>query len=278
VERNLKGIKVINIGYNLPAPLAASKLANWGAHVLKIEPPGGDPLKEFCPAWYLAMVEKQEIINLDLKTKNGLRQLYDHLTKCDIFLTSSRLSSIDRMGIGWDFLHSTYPNLCMISIVGFLPPNDDIPGHDLTYMAMANLLNPPEMPRSLYADILGAERVVQAVFSLLLHRQVYGIANLELVPLGDSLDDFKAPLEFGLTRPGGILGGGEPRYNIFRSKDGWLALAALENKFWSKIKKEFHLSGGNITKDKLQNIFSQKTTAEWISWANDKDIPLVEIP
>ena len=96
MERILEGIKVVNIGYNLPAPLAASKLVKLGAQVIKIEPPNGDPFHHFCSSWYKEMTINQKIITLDLKTNHGKKRLQAYLEDSDLFLTSSRPSSLIR--------------------------------------------------------------------------------------------------------------------------------------------------------------------------------------
>jgi alpha-methylacyl-CoA racemase len=277
VNQTLQGIKIVNIGYNLPAPLAASKLAKLGANVIKVEPIGGDPFKKFCPDWYQELVTGQQIINLDLKTTEGIDILQTQLKNCDIFLTSSRMSSLSRMGLHWEHLHIIYPNLCMASIVGSPPPNEDIPGHDLTYQAQANLVYPPNLPKSLFADIFGAELVVQAILGLVIRRNIYKESGFEMVSLSSALDDLKMPIHYRLTIPGGMLGGGNPRYNLYQTSDGWVAIAALEEKLWQNLVNALNLEGAEITKFTLQNIFSQKTAHDWKIWALQRDIPLVEI-
>lgn len=277
MNKSLLGLKIVNIGYNLPAPLAASKLTQLGASVIKIEPIGGDPFHTFCPDWYQELVAGQKVLELDLKTKEGIKVLHSHLNDCDVFLTSSRISSLSRMGLHWGYLHPTYPNLCMVSIVGSPPPKDHIPGHDLTYQAQANLVNPPNLPISLFADIFGAELVVQAILSLVIQRNINKESGFEMVSLSNALEDLKLPIHYKLTIPGGMLGGGNPRYNLYQTNDGWVAIAALEEKLWQNLVNQLNLEETEITKYTLQNIFSQKSASDWENWALQRDIPLVAI-
>lgn len=274
MDNLLDGINIVNIGYNLPAPLAASKLAQWGAAIIKVEPPGGDPFQALCQNWYEALIQGQQVLKLDLKSPPGRDKLHRLLQNCDLIITSSRLSSLAKLGISWEDLHSIYPQLSMLSILGFPAPNDELPGHDLTYQAEANLLNPPQLPRSLYADLFGAERAAQAALGLILSQIRTGKTNFEMLALSDAVEDLALPLNLGLTAAGAILGGGSPRYNVYPTKDGWIALATLEEKFWLKLVQELNLEDFEITYQTLEMIFAQKTTQNWKIWADEEDIPL----
>lgn len=277
IKKVLSGQKIINIGTNLPAPLAASKLTEMGALVIKIEPPSEDPLQNICPDWYQLLIAGQKVIKLDLKTKSGLKHLHQHLEESDLFLSSSRLSALERMGVDWNSLHQSYPNLCMVSIIGFSPPNEELAGHDLTYQASANLVTPPQLPRSLYADLFGAERTVQAILGCLLHRNIHNQSIYRIVTLEDSIKDLGLPFNFGLTTPHGFLGGASLRYNLYKTMDGWIALAALENKFWTKLINILDLDISDITKENLDVVFLQKTSDDWAVLGKRFDLPISKI-
>ncbi|NIV11612.1 MAG: CoA transferase, partial [Aliifodinibius sp.] len=66
-------------GFNLPVPLASSRLTELGAQVIKIEPPNGDPFKKFCPQWYEEIILGQEVYQVNLKSNPGKAKLHKFL-------------------------------------------------------------------------------------------------------------------------------------------------------------------------------------------------------
>jgi len=270
----LEGIKIINSAYNLPGPLAAFELSKYGAAVTKIEPPGGDQFGQFCRGWYDQMVQGQEILQLDLKATNGLEYLDDLLAEADVFITSLRPSALARLGLDWDALKEKFPRLCHVEIIGYPHPYEDKPGHDLTYQAEAGLVSPPGLPRSLYSDLFGAQRAVQAALLLLLNRNQTGIGGSYRVSLAEVVQELSLPKEFQLTGAGQWLGGGLPHYNLYQTRNGWIALAALEDKFWSNLISVLDLSGNRITKEVLEAVFILKETDHWLALAEEYDLPI----
>src|SRR5436853_4543301 len=99
------------------------------------------------------------------------------LEEADLLLTSFRPSALRRLQLDWDTLHARYPRLCVLNIVGFGPPHEEVPGHDLTYQAKLGLLRPPLMPITLHADMAGAERSVSTAMALLLNFATTGKAE-----------------------------------------------------------------------------------------------------
>jgi crotonobetainyl-CoA:carnitine CoA-transferase CaiB-like acyl-CoA transferase len=108
-------------------------LRDMSATVVKIEPPDGDPLSRFAPAWYDALCARMEVLRLDLKSFDGRALLDDRLARADILVTSSRLASLQRLGLSWPDLHRHHPKLSHVAIVGYAPPREDVAGHDVNY-------------------------------------------------------------------------------------------------------------------------------------------------
>ncbi|MBA3491107.1 MAG: CoA transferase, partial [Rubrobacteraceae bacterium] len=206
----LQGVRVLTLAVNLPAPVAASRLCAKGASVVKVEPPGGDPLALMCPGYYEDLSAGQEVVRLDLKDQRDRASLDDRLEGMDLLLTATRPAALERLGLSWPELHARFPRLCQVAIVGHPPPNEDAPGHDLTYQARFGTLSPPGMPPVLAADLAGAERAVSAALSLLFARERGQGAGYEQVALSEAARSFAEPLRQGLTTPGGVLGGGFP--------------------------------------------------------------------
>jgi alpha-methylacyl-CoA racemase len=271
----LAGLKVVSLAINLPGPVAAGRLRDLGASVTKIEPPDGDPLARGCAAWYGALHENVAVLKLDLKEAAERARLDPLLAESDLLLTSSRPAALDRLGLGWSTLHQEFLRLCQVAIIGHEPPDENRPGHDLTYQATLGLVSPPEMPRTLIADLGGAEEAVSTGVSLLVARERTGVAGFAQVSLAQAAGRFALAHQHGLTLASGLLGGAWPGYNLYRTADGWIAVAALEQHFAERLTRE--LAAESFTHEALGVAFARRTSAEWETWAAEHDLPIVAV-
>ena len=271
----LQGIKIVSLALNAPGPVAAARLQRMGAEVVKIEPPAGDGLQQFAPAWYAELCQGQTVLQLNLKAADGRKQLDDLLHNADLLLASFRPAALKRLGLDWETLHARYPRLCFVGIVGYLPPHAERTGHDLTYQADLGMLAPPQTPTSLFVDLAGAERAVSMALALLTQAARKGHADCAWVALHECAQELAAPLRAGLTVAGGLLGGGYPLYGFYEANDGWIAVAALEPHFAERLLSEFNLSHADFTE--LKRIFLQRSATEWESWAIERGLPLVAV-
>lgn len=271
----LAGVRVVSLAVNLPGPVAAAELVRMGAEVVKVEPPSGDPLARASPGWYEALARHQERIVLDLGKPEGRERLDSRLARSDLLLTASRPASLDRLGLGRRRVEARHPDLSRVAIVGHVGEAADRPVHDLTAQAEAGLVRPPEAPRSLIADLAVARRAVAAALELLLRRERGWGAGYTEVSLVEEARHFAAPLRRGLTTPEGPLGGVRPGYGLYRARDGWVALAALERRFRRRLEEELGWDGE--TRDSLRTIFGERDAVEWERWGIARDVPLVAV-
>jgi alpha-methylacyl-CoA racemase len=271
----LAGLKIVSLAINLPGPVAAGRLRDLGASVTKIEPPDGDPLARGCAEWYRALHTNVTVLRLDLKLPSDRERLDPILAESDLLLTSSRLAALGRLGLSWSEVHQQFPRLCHVAIIGHLPPDENRPGHDLTYQATLGLVSPPEMPRALIADLGGAEEAVSTAIALLLARERGRAAAYSQVSLAEAAARFAKPLQYGLTLSSGLLGGGWPGYNLYRATDGWVAVAALEPHFAERLKRE--LAVDSFTCEAVAAAFARRTAAEWERWGATRDLPIVAL-
>jgi alpha-methylacyl-CoA racemase len=271
----LRGLKVVSLAINTPGPIAAARLARMGAEVIKVEPPAGDPLKTAAPAWYHALCAGQTVLTLDLKDPAGRRQLETCLAGADLLVASFRPSALRRLELDWESVHRRHPHLCFAGIIGYPPPLEERSGHDLTYLASAGLLSPPELPLSLYVDLAGAERCVSAALALLLNFSQTKHAGCEFVSLYESACELAAPWQAGLTRREGTLGGGYPLYSIYSASDGWIAVAALEPHFAQRLLSELGVTRAD--RAQLEETFRTRSAAAWEEWAIERGLPLVAV-
>jgi len=271
----LSGIRITTLATNLPGPVAAARLRELGAEIIKVEPLTGDPLAGLCPAWYESLVEGQKVLRLNLKEKEERAQLDELLKESDFLLTSIRRVALKRLSLDWAELHTRFPRLSHVAIVGYSAPDENKAGHDLTYQAEAGLVSPPDLPRALLADLATAERVVSTALALLIARGRDQHGHYSEVALIDVTQGLADPWRYGVTKPDGALGGGFPGYNLYRAGGGWIALAALETHFWERLQNELGLS--NPTREDLARIFLTRPASEWEAWATARDLPLTAV-
>jgi alpha-methylacyl-CoA racemase len=271
----LEDIQVLSLAGNLPGPLAVARLRELGARVFKIEPPEGDALEKANPRWYRTLHQGQEIIRLNLKDPGQRPRVEERLEQTDLLITATRPAALDRLGLSWSKLHQRFPRLCQVALVGFPAPLENLPGHDLTYQAAVGLLIPPQMPPTCIADVGGAQEIVSASLGLLLARERGHGSQYSQVSLAGAAAFFAEPLRHGLTAPGGHLGGGIPAYNLYQTQQGWIALAALEPRFWVTLTRE--LTVPSPSREQLQAIFLTRSAREWESWGLQHDLPIAAL-
>jgi alpha-methylacyl-CoA racemase len=268
----LEGARVVSLALNLPGPVATAALRDLGASVVKVEPPGGDPLASVSPKWYADLTRGMQVQVLDLKAAGDRRRLDDWLEAADLLVTSTRPAALQRLNLGWTNSHERYPRLCQVAIVGYGSPRENVAGHDLTYQAENGLVAPPALPPTLVADLGGAQQTVIAALALIVARDRTGEGSYVEVALAESARFFAGPLAYGLTGDGKVLGGGLPAYGLYRTRDGWLALAALEPHFRETLARELSIRADD--REALARAFAERSSAEWETWAEARDLPI----
>ncbi|MFC9897885.1 CoA transferase [Nocardia sp. NPDC127579] len=264
----LAGVEVVSLAVNLPGPLAAARLAELGATVTKVEPPGGDPLAAAAPDWYATLTSAQTVRTLDVKQSADRTELDRLLASADLLITSMRPTALTRLGL--DRPHERFPRLSLIEIVGH-DQDPEIPGHDLNYQAVHGTLRPPHLPTVPIADMLGAERAVSTALAALVRRAETGAGQPYRVALEQAAARAGDAVRYRLTAPGAVLGGAFPGYGVYECKDGHIALGAIEPHFFQGALDVFGADGSH---DGFRNAFADKTIAELEELAARHDLPL----
>jgi alpha-methylacyl-CoA racemase len=271
----LEGLRVVSTALNLPGPVACARLRELGASVTKIEPPAGDPFESYCGSWYRRLHAGTRVRRLDLKSDEGRAAFEAVLGASDLLVTAQRASALARLNLDPASLATRYPRLCHVAITGHAAPEEEVPGHDLTYLAVHGLVTPPGLPATLFADMAGAERAVTTALALVIARDRTGRAESLASPLEDAARALAQPLHEGLTRGSALLGGGLAGYNVYAAREGWIAVAALEPHFAQGLAQALGLA--ELTIDGLREKFSGDTAERWEKWARDRDLPLVAL-
>lgn len=269
----MRRLQVVSLAVNLPGPVAARHFVELGAQVIKVEPLTGDPMEEYHAGWYRDMAAGQTILRLDLKAPRDRERLGRLLTNADLLITASRPAALERLGLDWPTLHKNHPRLCQVAIVGYPAPRQNEAGHDLTYQAALGLLTPPHMPRTLLADMAGAEKAISAALGLLLARERGGSGGYGEVALSKAATAMAEPLRYATTSPGANLGGGLPEYNLYAAADGWVAVAALEPHFKARLESALTIQSS----EEYRQAFATRSSEEWQEWGQKLDIPIVAV-
>jgi alpha-methylacyl-CoA racemase len=284
----LDGTRVLSLALNLPGPAALMRCRRMGATCVKLEPPSGDPMGHYNREAYAQLHEGVKVIAADLKADPGRAVLHKELAKTDVLLTSFRPSALAKLGLAWKDLHSRYPALCQVAIVGAPGERAEEPGHDLTYLAEHGLVPGLELPATLYADMSGSIMASEAVLQAALHQQARYAGAGETpsgvyieVALSEAASYLGLPRRWGLTQPTGSVGGAHAGYRLYPCKDGRVAVAALEPHFAAALCAAAGLPAPDrdamlrpATHAAIAALFAARSCDELVRLASDQDIPL----
>ena len=253
-DQRLQGIRVLDFSQLLPGPFATKRLAEMGAEVIKIEPPGGDPArwlgrpKESTGVVFLANNEHKKSLNMDLKTVEGREQVLEIAATVDVVLEGFRPGTADRLGIGYEAIKAINPSVVYCSLTGYgqAPhPQAHLAGHDLNYAARSGLLSQlvgsdgmPIVPRVQFADLIGGLVAVEGILAALLQKERTGQGAYLDVAMMAALQGFlhihaMAAATLGVEDGIHEITGQYVCYHLYETQDGrTMSLAALEEKFW----------------------------------------------
>ncbi|MBW5810435.1 CoA transferase, partial [Burkholderia sp. COPS] len=148
MTRPLDGIRVLELGQLIAGPFAGRMLAEFGADVLKVEPPAlGDPLRKWrllhdgTSVWWAAQSRNKRSLTLDLRTPEGQDVVRRLVAETDVLIENFRPGTLEGWGLGWDALSAINPGLVMLRVSGFgqTGPYRDRPGFGVIAEAMGGL-------------------------------------------------------------------------------------------------------------------------------------------
>jgi crotonobetainyl-CoA:carnitine CoA-transferase CaiB-like acyl-CoA transferase len=308
----LDGLVVLDMSQFLSGPYAALRLADLGARVIKIERPDGGDL---CRRLYLTDTEiggdstlfhainrGKESFAADLKHPADLAALRHLIGRADVVIQNFRPGVIDRIGLGWDAVHALNPRVVYASITGW--GNDgpwvDLPGQDLLAQSRSGVTwlngdaDDGPVPFGLaVADMLAGATVVQGVLAALVRRGITGQGAHVETSLLEALVDFqfevlttylndgnRIPQRSGFRSAHAYLAA---PYGIYRTQDGWLAVAMTP---LAKLMKLLDLpelapyaadpkrgfSERDTIKRMIADHLAQKTTQAWLDVLQPADV------
>lgn len=298
----LENIKVLDMTYYLPGPFAAMRLAELGAHVLKVEPPEGDPALTMSGGIvHRANNKGKKIIHLDLKSETGKAELVHQIHQADVLLQSFRPGVMERLGFGYEEVKAINPAIVYCSMTGYgaNSPLANFGSHDLNYLALSGVLaqitdskGRPIIPKNTLADYAGAYAVSEAILAALVKRYRTGKGSEMDISITDALATFQVTnLEYLVA---GISDHGIPEidgsyiaYNLYETKDGrYVGIAALERKFWMNfclfaqrpdwIDDQFERIDSPVHEE-LTKFFAARTWKTWLEVSLETDFCLTPV-
>src|ERR1700758_2605445 len=251
----LEGLTVIAVEQAVAAPFCSSRLADAGAHVIKIERPEGDFARGYDAAakgqssYFVWLNRGKQSVVVDLATKEGRAQLEELIAGADVLLQNLKPGSMDKLGFSLERLKKDYPALICCTITGY---GDEGPyahrkAYDLLIQAesgLASITGGPEGPSRVgvsIVDIATGATAHAAILEALFARTRTGKGADIRISMFDVMADWLAvplinseagnpPTRIGLAHPS------IAPYGVFRSKDGKDILISIQNeREWKQL-------------------------------------------
>ena len=244
----LSGLKVIELGQLIAGPFAAKTLADFGAEVIKIEPPGsGDPLRQWrllkdgTSVWWQVQSRNKRSLALDLKQAEAQDIVRKLASEADVLIENFRPGAMESWGLGPDVLQKLNPGLIILRISGYgqTGPYKDKPGFGVVAEAMGGMRHLSGAPGRLpvrvgisIGDTLASLHGVIGILMALHEKQKSGLGQVIDVALYEAVFNCMESLlpefsEFGAVRgPAGSALPGIAPTNAYLCKDGKCALIA----------------------------------------------------
>ena len=254
----LAGVRVVEMGQLIAGPFAGKTLGEFGADVVKIEPPGaGDPLRNWrlikngTSVWWQVQSRNKRSVAIDLRQPEGQQLARQLIAEADVLVENFRPGTLEGWGMSPDELHALNPGLVILRISGYgqTGPYRDLPGFGVIGEAMGGLraltAEPGRVPVRVgvsIGDTLAALHGVIGVMMALYHRKVNGGAGQVIdVALHEAVFNVMESLipeysAFGAVREaaGSALPGIAPS-NAYACTDGWVLVAGNGDSIFKRL-------------------------------------------
>ena len=254
----LDGLRVVEMGQLIAGPFAGKMLGEFGADVVKIEPPGaGDPLRSWrllqdgTSVWWQVSSRNKRSVALDLRTPEGQDIARRLVTEADVLIENFSPGTLEAWGLGWAALSALNPGLVMLRISGYgqTGPYRDRPGFGVIGEAMGGLRHlsgePGRVPVRVgvsIGDTLAALHGTIGVLMALYHRKVNGGAGQVIdVALNEAVFNVMESLlpeysAFGVVRqPAGSALPGIAPSNAYRCADGQVVIGGNGDSIFKRL-------------------------------------------
>ena len=294
----LQGVRVIDFSQWLPGQYCGMVLADFGADVIKVEGPTGDPNRNFAPqlapamsSWNLALNRNKKGITVNIRTGQGQEILKKLLQQADVFIEGFRPGYLQAKGLGYEDISELNPRLIYCSITGFGQESKykQQPAHDLNIIGLSgmNFLNDTgnvAISEVQVSAIGGSLNAVTAISMALLAREKTGKGQYIDISL------YNTALSMQIVSLASILGcratGDTPfgrrahYYDVYKTKDGkYISVGAIEPKFWQTFcdmvespelkNRQYDFAHEDEIAQIISDKLKTKTRDEWVVLANN---------
>ena len=272
---------VVDLTRYLPGAFAAAELLRLGARVVRVEQPGGDPMRATAPGWFDALNAGKESVVCALPDEAGFARAL--VERADVVLESFRPGVAERLGVGPEAA-SARTVYCSITGFGVGGRHEQRAGHDLNYLGWAGLLEdtapawPPVQIADLAAGALGA---VTEVLAALLQRERTGRGLHVVVSMTHGSHRLAAHRLAGEPRPR-LLTGGLACYRIYATADArWLTVGALEPVFFARLcellgrpdlRARQYDDAQEALAAEMAAVFASRPLADWLALFDGEDV------
>lgn len=297
MEGSLDGIRVLELGHAIAAPHCAQILADHGADVIRVEPPGGDRTRGALPVadgdslYFAAHNRRKRSVILDLKDPRGRDIFLALADRTDIVVTNYSAGVPDRLGIGYTVLSTRNPRLIFVHITGFGSdgPARDFGAYDGIIQAMSGVPSitgdpggPPVFAGAFVADHLAAMQATVGALLALTRRSVTGTGGYVDISMldgymstlahhvGAALDTSEFPAANGNRVPTAFA-------NTFPAADGYVYLAPLAPDAWRAFCRVIDAPSWIVDSEPRWRILDgrsdiERVVSEWTSRRTRHDI------
>ncbi len=251
----LKGFRIIDFTTMVSGPIATMMLADQGADVIKIEPPGGEYMRKTgvqhrgMPSGFLSCNRNKRSLSVDLKRTEGLEVIKKLAANADVLVQNFRPGAIERMGLGEDVVRRLQPKIIYVSISGFgeTGPYSGQRVYDPIIQAISGLADiqrdresgQPKMVRTIIPDKTTSVTAAQAITAALLHRERTGEGQHVRLSMLDTMIAFLWPEGMsGLNFVGNEVDPGRAQMGldlVFQTLDGYITAAAVADSEWAGL-------------------------------------------
>ena len=276
-DGSLDGVRVLDLTRVLAGPFCTRMMADMGAHVIKVEPPGGDAARQFeytspegVSGYFMQQNCGKQDICLDLADPAAREVMCRLVQVSDVVVENFRPGVMKRLGFDYESLRKLNSSviMCSISAFGQDSPYANRPAGDMVVQAMSGIASltgdpdgPPQTTGMSLSDTTGGIHAFGAICAALYRRSITGRGQLIDVALVDCIlwqnewasqylflsDGKEVPARYGNRRPILIPG------NLFMGKDGWVAIVASTDPGWQNLTRAMglpHLAQDSRFKDR----------------------------
>ncbi len=255
----LSNVKILDLTRVLAGPYSTMLMQELGAEVIKVEMPGrGDDARYFGPfknnksAYFISINRGKKSISLNLKSEEGKRIILELVKKVDIITENFRPGTMEKLGLSYDIIKKINPRIIYASTSGFgqTGPDSKKPAYDMLVQAMSGMMSitgwqdkPPTRVGVSIGDLGAGLYTIIGILSALYQRTITGEGQQVDVAM---LDCQLSLLENAIVRhdvngqspkPGGNQHPTITPFQVFKTKDSYLALAMGNNVMWANFCK-----------------------------------------